>query len=166
MSSQFVVTPMHKIDGIDTYHGVRLQGIAVAGRRLHVPPSAFAAGTVMDSGTVITRLPPKAYRELRAAFRKEMRTYQRATPPAKIFDTCFNLTGVVGDVKVPAVALVFDRGATMELDPSGIILDGCLAFASNGDDSSVGIIGNVQQRTFEVLYDIVGGAVGFRRGAC
>jgi hypothetical protein len=29
-----------------------------------------------------------------------------------------------------------------------------------------GILGNVQQQTMEVLYDVGGGAVGFRRGAC
>jgi hypothetical protein len=159
-SSRFVVTPMYKID---TFYLVLLEGITVAGRRLRVPPSAFAAGAVMDSGTVVTRLPPKAYRVLRAAFRKEMRMFPRVAPPSAIFDTCFNLSG---DVKVPSVALVFERGATVELDQSGIILDGCLAFASNGDDESAGIIGNVQQRTLEVLYDVGGRTVGFRRGAC
>ncbi|RLN12784.1 protein ASPARTIC PROTEASE IN GUARD CELL 1-like [Panicum miliaceum] len=133
-------------------------------RRLRVPPSAFRAGAVMDSGTVVTRLPPQAYRALRAAFRKEMRMYpRRAVPPSALLDTCFNLTG---DVKVPSVSLVFERGATVELDPSGIMLRGCLAFASAGDDGAPGIIGNVQQRTLEVLYDVGGGAVGFRRGAC
>ena len=94
-----------------------------------------------------------------------MRRYPRqAVPPVALLDTCFNLTG--GDVKVPSVSLVFERGATVELDRSGIIRHGCLAFASSGDDGGPGIIGNLQQRTLEVLYDIGGGAVGFRRGAC
>ncbi|KAG2609035.1 hypothetical protein PVAP13_4KG017938 [Panicum virgatum] len=96
-----------------------------------------------------------------------MRMYpRRAVPPAALLDTCFNLTGVGGDVKVPSVSLVFERGATVELDRSGIIRHGCLAFASSGDDGGPGIIGNLQQRTLEVLYDIGGGAVGFRRSAC
>ena len=119
---------------------------------------------------VITQLPPTAYRALRAAFREEMRMrmYPRVAP-TNDFDTCFNLSGAgAGDdgVKLPSVALVFDRGATVELHPSGILYDGCLAFYSSVDDESVGIIGNVQQRTLEVLYDIAGQAVGFRRGAC
>ncbi|TVU13085.1 hypothetical protein EJB05_46761, partial [Eragrostis curvula] len=165
--SGFAVTPMYRRSDVgDTYYFVHLQAIVVAGRRLRIPTTAFAAGAVMDSGTVVTRLPPAAYRALRAAFRKEMRAYPRAPPPSQIFDTCYNLTNSGDDVKVPSVALVFDRGATVELDRSGIILNGCLAFASNGDEASFGIIGNVQQRTFEVLYDIGGGAVGFRPGAC
>ncbi|TKW19342.1 hypothetical protein SEVIR_4G014300v4 [Setaria viridis] len=166
-SSRFTVTPMYRTMSVDTFYLVLLQGITVAGRRLRVPPSAFSAGAVMDSGTIITRLPPKAYRVLRAAFRKEMKMYPRVASSSAILDTCFNISDAVGDdVKVPSVSLVFERGATVELDRSGTILDGCLAFASTGDDESVGIIGNVQQRTLEVLYDIGGGAVGFRRGAC
>jgi len=42
----------------------------------------------------------------------------------------------------------------------------CLAFVATSDDGSTGIIGNVQQRTFQVLYDVAGGAVGFKAGAC
>ncbi|CAL5050555.1 unnamed protein product [Urochloa decumbens] len=167
-ASRFAVTPMYRSKNVDTYYLVVLQGIAVAGRRLRVPPSAFAAGAAMDSGTVITQLPPTAYRALRAAFIKEMRMYPRVAPPSgSILDTCFNLTDV-DDVKVPSVSLVFERGATVELDrSSGIMLDGCLAFAAAGNDDSVlGIIGNVQQRTLEVFYDIAGGGVGFRAGAC
>lgn len=160
-TTKFAVTPMYR-SNVDTFYLVRLHGIAVAGRRLRVPSSAFSAGAVMDSGTVITRLPATAYRALRAAFRKEMRMYKRVAS-SSILDTCFNLAG---DVKVPSVELVFERGAMVELDRSGIILDGCLAFASTGDDESTGIIGNMQQRTLEVMYDIGGGAVGFRRGAC
>lgn len=162
-SSRFVVTPMHKIGNIATYYSVLLQGITVAGKQLDVPPSVFSAGSVMDSGTVLTQLPQTAYRALQAAFKKEMRMYPRVAPKNGL-DTCFNVSG--GDVKLPSVALVFDRGATVELDKSGIISKGCLAFASTGDDTSPGIIGNVQQRTFEVFYDVGGQAVGFRRAAC
>nr|CAB3469293.1 unnamed protein product [Digitaria exilis] len=167
-TNKFAMTPMYRSDVVDTFYLVRLQGIAVAGRRLRVPSSAFTAGAVMDSGTMITRLPETAYRALRAAFRKEMRMYKRVSS-STILDTCFNFSAAAGgedDVKVPSVELVFERGATVELDRSGIILDGCLAFASTGDDESAGIIGNVQQRTHEVMYDVGGGAVGFRRGAC
>ncbi|EMS67343.1 hypothetical protein TRIUR3_13922 [Triticum urartu] len=70
------------------------------------------------------------------------------------------------DIRIPTVALVFSGGAVVNLAPEGIILESCLAFAANRDDSSLGIIGNVQQRTFEVLYDVGGGAVGFNAGAC
>jgi hypothetical protein len=165
-ASRYVVTPMHRSRQDPTFYFVLLRAISVAGRRLDMPPSVFAAGSVVDSGTIITRLPPTAYRALRAAFRKEMRAH--GYPPAgpnSILDTCYNLTGV-GDVKLPRVALVFERDATVELHPSGVMEQDCLAFAPTAEDGSPGIIGNVQQRTFEVLYDVGGGAVGFRRGVC
>ncbi|XP_066372054.1 aspartyl protease family protein At5g10770-like [Miscanthus floridulus] len=165
-SSRFAVTPMYIYPDHPTFYIVVLQAIVVAGRCLDVPTSVFSNGAIMDSGTPITTLPPEAYRALRAAFRKEMRMYPRAAPMENL-DTCFNLDGDVGDAKLPNITLVFERGAAMELDRKGIIVnDGCLAFAPHNDDTSPGIIGNVQQRTFEVLYDIGSQAVGFRRGAC
>ena len=147
-----------------TFYRVLLRDITVAGRRLNVPAAALAAGSVMDSRTAITRLPPTAYQALRAAFRNGMRAY-RAAPPKGILDTCYDFTGVLV-VRVPRVALVFDRNAVVELDPSGILFNDCLAFASNGGNSLPGIIGNVQQQTIEVLYNVGGAAVGFRRAAC
>lgn len=163
-SSRFAVTPMRSFRNIPTFYVVILQAITVAGRRLDVAPSVFSAGSIMDSGTIITRLPPTAYRALRAAFRAEMKMYRLARP-LSILDTCFNLTGV-RRVQLPRVSLVFDKGATVELHSSGILQYGCLAFAPNDNDTTPGIIGNVQQRTLEVMYDVGGRAVGFRRGAC
>ncbi|KAL6861429.1 hypothetical protein ACP4OV_017129 [Aristida adscensionis] len=163
-ASRFVVTPMILYENDSKFY-VRLEGIAVNGRRLPVLLEAFGdVDYMLDSGTIYTHLPPAAYRALRDAFTKEMRMYPRA-PPTQGFDTCFDLGDGGGDVKLPSVALVFDRNVTVELDPSGIILDGCLAFMPTTDQIHP-IIGNVQQRTFEVLYDVGGFAVGFRSGAC
>ncbi|PAN24531.1 hypothetical protein PAHAL_4G231300 [Panicum hallii] len=158
-------TPMARSRNAPTFYGVFLQAITVAGTRLDVPASIFSAGSVVDSGTVITRLPPTAYRALRAAFRKEMKAYPSAAPAANLLDTCFNFNGF-STITVPKIALTFSRGAVMDLDISGILYGGCLAFAPTGKDGDTGILGNVQQRTFEVLYDISGGSVGFRPGAC
>ncbi|XP_066383177.1 aspartyl protease family protein At5g10770-like [Miscanthus floridulus] len=160
----FVATPMLRFTQAPTLYRVLLRGITVAGQRLNVPATVFAAGSVMDSRTAITRLPPTAYQALRAAFRSRMGTY-RLAPPKGSLHTCYDFTGVMV-VRVPRVALVFDRNAAVELDPSGILLDDCLAFVPNGDDRAPGIIGNVQQQTIEVLYDVGGRSVGFRRGAC
>jgi hypothetical protein len=141
----------------------------VGGRQLSIPTSVFSAGTIMDSGTVLTRLPPTAYSALSSAFKAGMKQYPPA-PPSGILDTCFDFSGQ-SSVSIPTVALVFSGGAVVNLDANGIMLQTsssilCLAFAANSDDSSLGIIGNVQQRTFEVLYDVGGGAVGFKAGAC
>ncbi|RAL52966.1 hypothetical protein DM860_007734 [Cuscuta australis] len=42
----------------------------------------------------------------------------------------------------------------------------CLAFARNGDAGHPGILGNTQQQTFEVVYDVAGGKLGIGAGGC
>jgi hypothetical protein len=163
-SSGFVRTPMVSIQ-LPTFYGVRLQGIQVDGKQLDIPPSVFAPGSIMDSGTVITRLPPTAYSALSAAFKARMKQYPPSSRGGDFLDTCFDFSGQT-TVTTPTVALVFAGGAVVKLDSSGVLLESCLAFAPNEDDGSFGIIGNVQQRTFEVLYDVRGKSVGFRSGAC
>ncbi|KAG2583280.1 aspartyl protease family protein At5g10770-like [Panicum virgatum] len=162
-SSRYVVTPMVRFSQA-TFYGVRLRAITVGGQPLGVGPTVFAAGSVLDSRTDITRLPPTAYQALRAAFRSSMSMY-RSAPPKGILDTCYDFTGVV-NIKLPKITLVFDRNAVVVLDSSGILFHDCLAFASNANDRMPGILGSVQQQTIEVLYNVDGGTVGFRQGAC
>ncbi|VAI69166.1 unnamed protein product [Triticum turgidum subsp. durum] len=165
-SSQFASTPLIKNQHAPTFYIVRLEAITVAGRRLDVPPATFAGGAVMDSGAVVTQLPPSAYAALRAAFTSAMTAYGPLADPVRNLDTCYDLTRFP-EVNVPKVSLVFAGGATLELEPASIMLDGCLAFtASPGGHGSIGFIGNVQQQTYEVLYDVGSGSVGFRSGAC
>nr|CAB3467905.1 unnamed protein product [Digitaria exilis] len=160
----FVFTPLHSSPEGATFYVVNLTGISVAGKKLNIPATAFAQGMIIDSGTVITGLPQTAYEALRTAFRSAMSKYP-LLPPKDDLDTCYDFTGL-SNVTVPTVSLTFDGGATVDLDvPSGILLEDCLAFAGDGADDT-GIIGNVNQRTFEVLYDSARGHVGFRPGAC
>ncbi|OEL38115.1 Aspartyl protease family protein [Dichanthelium oligosanthes] len=163
-ASRYVVTPMLRYKQVPTFYRVLLRDIIVAGKRLNVAPSVFAAGSVMDSRTIITRLPATAYQALRAAFRNSMGMY-RSAPSKGNLDTCYDFTGVA-TVRLPRIALVFDQNAAVELDPSAVLFNDCLAFIPNRDDRMAGILGNVQQRTIEVFYDVAGGAVGFRRNAC
>jgi hypothetical protein len=163
-SSNYAVTPMVKGKLNPALYVVRLQSITVAGQKLSLPSTLFAAGSVMDSRAPITRLPPTAYQALRSAFRSRMTMY-RVAPPKEHLDTCYDFTGV-RTITLPRIVLVFDRNAAVELHPSGVLFDSCLAFTSSSGDRAPGIIGNVQQRTIEVLYDVGGGAMAFRRGAC
>nr|CAB3467887.1 unnamed protein product [Digitaria exilis] len=152
-TSGFVFTPMLPSDHVAVFYRVTLTGISVAGRPLDVPPAAFphgGYGMILDSGTVVTWLPAVPYAAMREAFRRAMAAYPLA-PPIHPVDTCYNLTGY-SNVTVPSVALAFMGGATVELDnPSGILVEGCLAFAGlRPDDHGNGVIGNVNQRTFEL----------------
>ncbi|KAF8701360.1 hypothetical protein HU200_033690 [Digitaria exilis] len=163
-NSNFTTTKMFRNSEIPTFYFVPLRGIRVGGTPVDVSPSVFAARSVVDSGTIITRLPPTAYSAMSSAFRAGMQDYRRAEPLA-ILDTCYDFSNLT-TVRVPAVELVFDGGAVINLDYDGIMVFDCLAFAPNEDDSWPGLIGNVQQRTFEVLYDVGRSTMGFRAGAC
>ncbi|CAN6166359.1 unnamed protein product [Urochloa humidicola] len=167
-SGGYVATPMLRYQSVPTFYRVRLVGIAVNGQLLNVTASAFAAGAVLDSRAAVTRLPPTAYAALREAFRGWMAPlYAAAAPPPKGggLDTCYDFSGAFF-VVTPRVDLVFEGGNVLELDRTGVLFHDCLAFAGNSDDRMPGIIGNVQQQTMEVFYNVSGGAVGFRRGAC
>ncbi|KAL6911391.1 hypothetical protein ACP4OV_000196 [Aristida adscensionis] len=160
----FATTQLLSSPAAPTYYVVMLTGISVGGQQLAVPASAFAGGTVVDTGTVVTRLPPAAYAALRSAFRSGMAPYgYPAAPPVGILDTCYNFTGY-GAVTLPNVALAFGGGATMTLGADGILSFGCLAFAPTGGDGDMAILGNVQQRSLEVRIDAT--SVGFKPNSC
>ncbi|KAM0910464.1 hypothetical protein ACQ4PT_014138 [Festuca glaucescens] len=155
-----------------SFYYVNLVAIKVGGRTVRISPVVFAAaGTVIDSGTVITRLPPRAYTALRTAFARSMGRYSYKKAPAlSILDTCYDFTGHT-TVRIPSLALVFAGGTTVGLDFSGVLYvakasQACLAFAPNGDSTDVGILGNTQQKTLAVVYDVANRKIGFGANGC
>ncbi|KAL7150654.1 hypothetical protein ABFS83_05G128500 [Erythranthe nasuta] len=153
-----------------SFYFIDIVSISVGGRKLAIGGSVFkAGGTIIDSGTVISRIPPTAYSALSGAFKKMMAKYKRA-PAYSILDTCYDLSGYTS-VTVPTVSFTFGGNVRVDLDPSGIIVAVggsrvCLAFVGNSDDGDVGIFGNSQQKTMEVVYDVAGGNLGFGPAGC
>jgi hypothetical protein len=147
-----------------------ITGIKLAGKSLSISPTVFkTAGSIIDSGTVITRLPPAAYTALKSAFRQAMTKYPSASA-VSILDTCYDLSNYKS-VSIPTVSFVFGGNVEVPLDAQGILYavkasQVCLAFAGNTAASDVGIFGNVQQQTLDVVYDIAGGKLGFGSGGC
>ncbi|VAH54419.1 unnamed protein product [Triticum turgidum subsp. durum] len=163
-TSAFSFTPMTPLMDYATFYTVKLTGISVGGKQLRIPRKVFEGGMIVDCGNIITHLPSTPYAKLESAFRAAMAAYPLL--PSDEGDICYNFTGYT-NVTVPKVALTFSGGVTVDLDvPNGVLLDGCLAFTESGPDDSVGIIGNVQMRTLEMLYDVSGGRIGFRPAAC
>lgn len=154
-----------------TFYVVDILSISVGGRQLPIKQSVFkAAGSIIDSGTVITRLPPAAYSAVSAAFDELMRTMYPRAPDYPLLDTCYDIGGNT-TISIPTVSFTFGGNVKVDLDPSGIIVvisrsQVCLAFAGNSDASDVAIYGNIQQKTFEVVYDVEGGKLGFAPGGC
>ncbi|KAJ4978667.1 hypothetical protein NE237_009447 [Protea cynaroides] len=169
-SSSAQYTPLLTESNNPSFYFLTMTGISVGGQNLSISPSVFTtSGTIIDSGTVITRLPPAAYSKLRSAFRQAMTKYTLA-PPYSILDTCYNLSGYT-NVSVPTIVLYFGGGTDLNVDQSGILVQAsstkyCLAFAGNSAATDVGILGNKQQQTFEVVYNVEGGKLGFGAGAC
>ncbi|CAA0831951.1 Eukaryotic aspartyl protease family protein [Striga hermonthica] len=154
----------------NSFYFVKIVSIYVGGARVPIERSVFqSAGSIVDSGTVITRLPPGAYGPMSAAFQRLMGKYTR-TGAYSLLDTCYDL-GNATSITIPAVSFVFEGDVEVELAASGILVavgpsTVCLAFAGNSRDADVGIFGNTQQKTLEVVYDVAGGKLGFGAGGC
>lgn len=169
-SSAIKFTPLSKSGQGTSFYGLDIVGISLGGRKLSISTSTFSnAGTIIDSGTVITRLPPAAYSALKAAFRQAMKKYP-STGALSILDTCYDLSKYT-TFSIPKISFSFSGGVNVDLDATGILYaqktsQVCLAFAGNSDDSSVGIFGNVQQKRLDVVYDVAGARVGFGPAGC
>ncbi|KAJ6295319.1 hypothetical protein OIU78_023358 [Salix suchowensis] len=152
------------------FYGLDFTGISVGGTKLAISASVFStAGAIIDSGTVISRLPPAAYSALRASFRKLMSKYP-LTKALSLLDTCYDFSNY-STISVPKIGFFFSSGIEVDIDVSGVffassISQVCLAFAGNSDAKDLLIFGSVQQRTLEVFYDGSAGQVGFAPGGC
>ncbi|TYJ32856.1 hypothetical protein E1A91_A05G065000v1 [Gossypium mustelinum] len=152
------------------FYGIDITGISVGGQTLSIAASVFTAGgAIIDSGTVITRLPPTAYVALSSEFKKQMSQYPMA-PASKLLDTCYNFTKY-SSVNAPKISFFFSGGVEVPIAAEGIffatsISQVCLAFARNNNDTDIGIFGNTQQKTLQVVYDVAGGRLGFATGGC
>ncbi|KHM99525.1 Aspartic proteinase nepenthesin-1 [Glycine soja] len=158
-------TPLSTISGDNTFYGLDIVGISVGGTKLPaVSSSTFSAGgSIIDSGTVITRLAPTV------SFRQGMEKYPVANEDG-LFDTCYDFSGYK-EISVPKIDFEFAGGVTVELPLVGIFYvvsaqQVCLAFAANGNENDITIFGNVQQKTLEVVYDVEGGRIGFGAAEC
>ncbi|CAL5434892.1 unnamed protein product [Camellia sinensis] len=163
-------TPLLSKSKGPSFYYVDIIGIKVAGKTLSISRSVFKkSGSIIDSGTVITRLPPAAYDALKTAFRQHMTQYRMAKP-FSIFDTCYRVKKNT-TLKIPSISFVFGGNTEVVIDSSGILFatsskKACLAFAGNSNSSDMGIFGNAQQKTLDVVYDVAGGKLGFGYRGC
>ncbi|KAF6142295.1 hypothetical protein GIB67_040002 [Kingdonia uniflora] len=169
-SKTYVFTPMITDPRDPSLYFLRLTGITVDGIPLKVSPLLYRTSTIIDSGTVITRLPIRVYEALQEAFVKNMisKRYKQA-PSYSILDTCFKANGK--SMTLPEISIIFSGGARLKLGADNIVIqveDGikCLAFASNGATDGISIIGNRQQETSAVVYDVTNSRIGFAARGC
>ncbi|KAJ6673864.1 ASPARTYL PROTEASE AED1 [Salix viminalis] len=155
------------------FYGLDVAGISVEGRKLAIDASLFkTAGTIIDSGTTLTYLPSTAYSALSSAFQEQMTNYT-LTNGTSGFQPCYDFSKHANDpIAIPQISIFFEGGVEVDIDVSGIMLavnglkEVCLAFRDNRNDKDISIFGNLQQKTYEVVYDVAKGMVGFARGGC
>ncbi|PKA65198.1 Protein aspartic protease in guard cell 2 [Apostasia shenzhenica] len=157
-----------------SFYYVGLAGLGVGGERLAVAEEEFQmtedgdGGTVMDTGTAVTRLPAAAYSALRDGYVAAAAGLPRA-PGVSIFDTCYALAGY-GSVRVPTVAFYFSGGAELTLPARNFLIPvdngGTFCFAFAPSSSELAIIGNIQQEGIQITVDSANGFLGFGPTTC
>lgn len=157
-----------------SFYYIGLEGLGVGGVSVPVPEGMFRltelgdGGTVMDTGTAVTRFPNAAYQALRDAFIAGTVRLPRAAG-VSIFDTCYDLSGFEL-VRVPTVSFYFSSGPVLTLPANNILIPvnlvGTFCFAFAASSSGLSIIGNIQQEGIQITFDAANGFVGFGPNTC
>ncbi|CAN6450769.1 unnamed protein product [Victoria cruziana] len=180
-TTPFVYTSMFQHPHVSTFYLLHLTGISVGGVYINASsPADFTSSgrTLVDSGTVITRLGPSLYKSVKDEFAKQAADFPSA-PRFSILDTCFNLSGF-SQVSIPTLYFHFidDSDASgndvqVNVDASGIMYVAkkdasqvCLALASLRSEHEFAIMGNYQQQNLRIIYDVEGSKVGFAPEIC
>ncbi|EPS70865.1 hypothetical protein M569_03893, partial [Genlisea aurea] len=168
---EYQFTPMLSDPKDSTLYFLRLTAIAVSGKALAVSGSDYSVSTIIDSGTVISRLPSTVYSTLRSELIRIISSRFRSIGAISILDACFS--GTFDDISqvIPTVQMIFHGGAALNLAPANVIIEvqtgnTCLSFSGNANLNNIAIIGNQQQQTFDIVYDIDGSRIGFASGGC
>ncbi|KAK7301118.1 hypothetical protein RJT34_11979 [Clitoria ternatea] len=166
-------TPLLRNPRRPSLYYVNLTGVTVGRVRVNIPTQfltfdpSTGSGTIIDSGTVITRFVEPVYNAIRDEFRKQVKG-QFASIGA--FDTCFVKNYVT---LVPLIKFHF-TGLDLTLPYENILLHSsygsvaCLAMASvpNNVNSVLNVIANLQQQNLRILFDTVKNKVGIARELC
>ncbi|KAK6249317.1 hypothetical protein QUC31_020882 [Theobroma cacao] len=158
-------TPLLTNPGNPSLYYVNLIAITIGKQRLEMP-SVSSPRTIIDSGTVISRLPSSVYSKLSSEFKELMSNYPVASSDG-ILDTCYDLQGHY-NYTIPKMVLHFENldvnldqiAVTWRRENSSRV---CLAFAGADD---LTIIGSEQLQKLNVLYNIQDRKVGIEPGNC
>ncbi|XP_058786259.1 aspartyl protease AED3-like [Vicia villosa] len=166
-------TPLLRNPHRPSLYYVNFTGISVGRVNVPLPNEHLSfdpntgSGTIIDSGTVITRFVEPIYNAVRDEFRKQV------TGPFSnlgAFDTCFVKTY---ETLAPAVTLHF-TGLDLKLPMENSLIHSssgslaCLAMAAapSNVNSVLNVIANFQQQNLRVLFDTVNSKVGIAREVC
>ncbi|CAM8942960.1 unnamed protein product [Rhodiola kirilowii] len=166
-------TPLLKNPHRPSLYYVNLTGVTIGKVLVHLPQEHLAfdpatgAGTIIDSGTVITRFVEPVYNAIRDEFRTQVKG-----PFSSLgaFDTCFAATH---EDLAPAIKFHFTNlDLTLPMENSLIHSSAgslaCLAMAAapNNVNSVLNVIANLQQQNLRILFDVANSRLGISRELC
>ncbi|XP_010553675.1 PREDICTED: aspartyl protease AED3 [Tarenaya hassleriana] len=167
-------TPLLKNPHRPSLYYVNLTGVSVGRTRVPVDPKYLGfdpntgAGTIVDSGTVITRFVQPVYEAIRDEFRKQVKG---PFSTLGAFDTCF--TADNADNAAPKITLhMTGLDLTLPMENSLIHSSAgslsCLSMASapNNVDSVLNVIANLQQQNLRILFDVPNSRIGIAYENC
>lgn len=166
-------TPLLKNPRRSSLYYVNLMAIRVGRRVVDIPPSVLqfnpttGAGTIIDSGTVFTRLVAPAYTAVRDEFRRRVGRNLTVTSLGG-FDTCYWVP-----IVAPTITLMFS-GMNVTLPQDNLLIHStagsitCLAMAAAPDNvnSVLNVIANMQQQNHRILFDVPNSRLGVARELC
>ncbi|TYG69601.1 hypothetical protein E1A91_D05G236500v1 [Gossypium mustelinum] len=171
--SNIRTTPLLKSPHRPSLYYVNLTGVSVGRVRVPIPPECLAfnpntgAGTIIDSGTVVTRFVQPLYEAIRNELVKHVKG---PFSTIGLFDTCFEAKA---EVELPSLTLHFE-GLSMKLPMENTFLHtsagshACLAIAPapNNVNAAMNVIANLQQQNHRILFDVANSRLGIAREAC
>lgn len=166
-------TPLLRNPHRPSLYYVNLTGVSIGRVLVPIAPELLAfdpntgAGTVIDSGTVVTRFVQPVYTAIRDEFRKQVKG---PFSSLGVFDTCFAASSenVAPPVKLhfTGLDLTLPMENSLIHSSSGPLACLALAAAPNNVNSVLNIIATLQQQNHRILFDVTNSLVGIARELC
>ncbi|KAL3616523.1 hypothetical protein CASFOL_039913 [Castilleja foliolosa] len=166
-------TPLITNPNHPSFYFINIISISVGHVALSINQHYFTSpGTIIDTGTAITRLPLEVYTMMRDEFQRQMANYgYKIVPsPYSIFDICYDNSEDI--ILIPTITFTFEGDVSVDMDVSTTfaIFDdlglACLVFAGTSNGGVLSVFGNIQQKKLEVVYDVAGGKLWFSPNGC
>lgn len=166
-------TPLLRNPHRPSLYYVNLTGVSVGRVQVPIAPELLTfdpnsgAGTIIDSGTVITRFVQPIYTAIRDEFRKQV---NGPFSSLGAFDTCF---ASAKEAVAPAIKFHFtDLDLVLPMEnslihsSSGSLTCLSMAAAPNNVNSVLNVIANLQQQNLRILFDVTNSRLGIARELC
>ncbi|CAE5957021.1 unnamed protein product [Arabidopsis arenosa] len=166
-------TPLLRNPRRPSLYYVNLTGVSVGSVQVPVDPvyltfdSNSGAGTIIDSGTVITRFAQPVYEAIRDEFRKQV---NGSFSTLGAFDTCFSADNENVAPKITLHMTSLDLKLPMEntLIHSSAGTLTCLSMAGIRQNANavLNVIANLQQQNLRILFDVPNSRLGIAPEPC